>query len=100
MICDKIFKSFHYSCYLKTLFYTTTSFLTNQLQMKKNHLLVTMKRICQLVVLLVDDEADLSTWTGNATGLWLKICNYLCIQKEIYLYIVFFCKIKRNFPFQ
>lgn len=33
---------------LKNLLKRTTSFFTNQLQMKKNQLLVTMERICQL----------------------------------------------------
>ena len=41
------------------------------------------------IVFMIDDEAE-EDWHWQCHWAWLKICNFLRMQKEIYLYIVFF----------
>ena len=82
----------------KNLLERTTSFFTNQLQMKKNHLLVIMKRICQLCSWLMMKPKRTST--GNATGLGSKYITFYAFKKEFICKLFFFCKSHKTFPFQ
>ena len=47
---------------------------------------------------MIDDEAE-EDYHWQCHCAWLKICNFLYMQKEIYLCIVLFCKSNKNFPF-
>ena len=63
--------------------------------MKKNHLLVTMKRICQLCSWLMMKQKRTST--EDATRLGSKYVTFYACKKK-FICILFFCN--HNFPFQ
>ena len=81
---------------LKELIARTTSFFTNQKQMKKNQLLVTMKRICQLCSWLMMKQKRTSS--GNETGLGSKFVTfYACKNKFICTLFFFFVEATKIF---